>query len=796
MLLHHIFLALRHMVKNKTITLLNFMGLTIGLATAMVIGLHVRSEWLTDSFVPQPDRVFRAIRVSAVGEKTYEIGITSANYATALQQEFGQHIVSTTRFYPDEIFVSVGDKRFNEKKYVYADPNFFEFFHLGLLHGDPATALAHPASVVLTVPTAEKLFGSAEAAMGQLIRWNNERDMLVTGIFGGFPAASHLEFDYLGALDLFKNESWFTGWWNNNLCTYVRLAPGVSAASINAQLPRFMDKFFAADFARQGGRIDLKLQSLADVYWNAEPRYDPARHGNRRATGIFALAALMLVVIACFNFINLATSRVSERSREVGVRKAMGAGRSELSAQFMTESFLLVTASVAVAVLAAAVALPFFNRYLELSLHFSAVPWSESLGWICGLIAVVSITAGMYPAILLSGFLPARVLKQKASLSKGAVSLRRTLTVVQFSISIALIISTLVVSRQMKFIQNTDLGFDRENVVMIETYGTDIRREKLATYRQKIAHHPGVLGHTVTDAAPGISPDASIISIVGRTDRPKINVMYADFEFSKALGIPILAGRDFSAQFATDTSRAALINETACRTLGVSPEQAIGMEITPVYFDSLKHRIVGVVQDYHFLSLREKIDPLIILPDYRYPGTLAVRVSPGALVTTLDGLKNEWEQLDPAHPFEFRMLDERLSRLYKTEEKQGKLFGFFAMAAMTIACLGIFGLATLLAGQRIKEIGVRKVLGASVSGIANMLMGDFIKLVVIALVIASPFTYFFMQRWLSNFAYRIDIEWWMFAIAGLLAMVIAMATVSFQSIRAALANPVTSLRNE
>lgn len=796
MLHQNLFLAIRHLVKNKTVSSLNFLGLTVSLATALLIGLLVRKEWLTDRFIQHPERVFRLLRTSAVDGKPYDIAITSPNFGPALQTDLGEKIAETTRFYPDEIFISVGDKRFNEKKFAYADPNFFKFFHLKLLYGDASTALSRPEAVVLTTETAAKLFGSPEAAMGKIIRWNNEADLEVTGIFAGAPTNSHLEFDYIGALERFKNQEWFSGWWNNNLCTYLKLAPGVSAASVTPALPGFVDKYFGKDIAAQGGRIDLKLQPLSDIYWNAGTRYDPVRHGNRRATDIFALAALLLVVIACFNFINLSTSQAAERSREVGVRKTLGAGRAELSRQFLTESFLLVLTSVVAAGALAWATLPAFNRQFDLDLKLTELNWLEAAGWLSGLMVFVVLGAGFYPSILLAGFRPAAVLKQKANLSKGTVNLRRGLTVVQFALSITLIISTLVVNQQLQFIKNTDLGFDRENVVVVETYGTDVRREKLFTYRQKIAQYPGVLGQTVTDAAPGNTPDASIIEIAGRTDRPKINVMYADFEFAKTIGIQVVAGRDFDAQFSTDTSRAVLVNESACRTLGVSPEQAIGMEIRPVYFDSLQHRIVGVLKDYHFLSLRQSIAPLLIIPDYRYPGTLAVRVAAGRLPQTLQQLEHDWAQIDPAHPFEYRMLDERLARLYQSEEKQGKLFGFFALTAIFIACLGMFGLATLLAMQRTKEIGIRKVLGASVAGITGLLAKDFLQLVVIAILIASPVAWYLMWEWLTDFVYRIDIEWWMFLAAALAAVLIAFVTVGYQSVKTALMNPVHSLRSE
>ena len=796
MIYQNFFLAVRHLLKNKTVAALNFLGLTVSLAAALLIGLMVRKEWLTDSFVQHPERVFRAVRTSAVDGKPYEIGVTAPNYAPALQADFGERVTETTRYFLDEIFISVGDKRFNEKKFAYTDANFFQFFNLHLLYGDVSTALSRPEAVVLTTETAAKLFGSPEAAMGKVIRWNNEADLEVTGIFAGMPANSHLEFDYVGALHRFKSEDWFNNWWNNNLCTYLKLAPGVSAASVTPELPGFIDKYFGRDIARQGGRIDLKLQPLSEVYWNDATRYDPVTHGNRRATTIFAWAALLLVVIACFNFINLSTSQATERSREVGVRKTLGAGRAELSSQFLMESFILVLASVMTAGVLAWAVLPAFNRQFEVDLKMSELSVLEAAGWLTGLMALVVLGAGFYPSVLLAGFRPATVLKQKANLSKGAVNIRRGLTVAQFSLSITLIASTLIVNSQLQFIKNTDLGFDRENVVVIETYGTEVRREKLFTYRQKIAQYPGVMGQTVTDAAPGHTPDASIVEVGGRTDKPKINVMFADFEFAGTIGVPIVAGRNFDPSFATDTAKAVLINESACRTLGITPEQALGKDIRPIFFDSAWHQIVGVLKDYHFLSLRQTIAPLLIMPNYRYPGTLAVRVSGGHLPQTIEQLKQDWAELDPAHPFEFRMLDDRLARLYESEEKQGKLFGFFAFTAVFIGCLGMFGLATLLALQRTKEIGIRKVLGASVAGIASLLARDFLQLVLIAVAIASPGAWYLMREWLADFAYRIDMSWWMFAASGLLAVMIALASVGYQSVKAALVNPVRSLRSE
>lgn len=796
MLHRNFYLAFRRLVKNRLMTTLNFAGLSLSLAATMLIGMLVKKEWQTDAFVPEGERVFRVIRSSAVDGKPYSIGVTAPNFAPALQTDFAGDVEETTRFYPDEIFISVGDKRFNEKKFAYADPNFFRFFGLELSIGDAASALSRPEAVVLTQETATRLFGSPEAAMGKIIRWNNEQDLEVTGIFAGFPQNTHLDFDYVGALHRFQHEEWYKEWWNNCLCTYVRLKPEAVAATMSASLPAFIDKYFGKDIAEHGGRIDLTLQPLSDVYWQADTRYDPVQHGNQRATRIFALAALLLLVIACFNFINLSTSQAAERSREVGVRKTLGAGRSELGQQFLTESFLLVSASVLAAGAVTTLVLPSFNVWFDLDLKLSDLHSLEIAAWLTGITLLVTLGAGFYPSFLMAGFRPAAVLKHKARLSGSAVLVRRALTVVQFALSISLLVSTIVVYRQLEFIRQADLGFNRENVVVIETYGTDVRREKLFSYRQKIGQYPGVLGHSVSDAAPGITPDASIMEIKGRSDRPKMNVLYADFEFAQTYGLSLAAGRHFDPLLATDTASAVLLNETACRALGVTPEQAIGIDIRPVFFDSLSHRVVGVLKDYHFLSLREKIAPLLILPNYRMPGTLAVRVAAGQLPKTIAQLQADWAEIDPAHPFEYHMLDEGLERLYRSEQKLGKLFAFFALAAIFIACLGMFGLAILLSTQRTKEIGIRKVLGASVAGITALLATDFLKLVLLAILIASPIAWYFMQNWLTDFAYRIEIQWWMFVVSGVVALAIAFITVGFQSVKAALTNPVQSLRSE
>ncbi len=788
-------IAFRQFAKHKTSAFINLSGLTIGLAAAMLISLYVLNERQTDRSLPHPERTFRLLRVSNINNEPYDIGVTSGPFAPALLQDFPADVAETVRVLDGNSLVTIGEQRFLEEKYYYADPNFFHFFNFPLLHGDPNTALAKPHSIVLSQATARRYFGSETAALGQTLHIDNDYDATVTGVFADPKAPTHLDFDLVeSSLSFNDAEWWTTGWWNNSLCTYLRLSPGTSAAALEARLPKFMDKYFGNDFARNGSRIDLRLQALRDVYFESEVRYDPMRHGDRKAVSIFLIAALLLVVIACANYINLSTARSLERSKAVGVHKVLGSGRGRIIGQMLGESFLLTSAAVLLAVQLVWLALPWFSNVFGVSFQLD-LPFGATICSIIGLTVVVALLAGIYPGWFLSAFKPATVLKGKTTAGeRHTAGLRKTLVVFQFILSVGLLCSTFVVRRQLDFLKNKNLGFDKTHVLVLNINSQELYNNR-AAFRQQLSREPGVRQISFLNGIPGGMHDATSVDVPEMSQNIRLRTVFADFDFVKTFGLKMVAGRDFDQRLASDSSRAALLNERAVADLGLRPEEALGKKILLTSFDTIPRTVVGVVKDYHFASLHDAIEPMVISTAFR-GGIIAVKAEGARIPEVIASAEKAWNAQAPAYPFAYQFLDEQLDRLYQNEVRQGRIFGWFAGIAIFIACLGMFGLAAFAATSRIKEIGIRKVLGASVGGIVGLLSKDFLKLVAIAIVIASPLAYYVMQKWLSDFAYRIDIPWWVFVSAGAVAIGVAVLTVSFQSVKAALANPVESLRSD
>lgn len=793
---HTIKLTLRHLAKNRMNTFINLAGLTIGLSAAFYIGLYVLNEWQTDRSFPEPDRTFRLLRVSGINNEPYDIGVTSAPFAPALEQDYPADIEETVRVLDGNSLVEWDDQRFEEENYYYVDPNFLSFFGFELSHGDPQTALSKIHSIVLTSETARRYFGSESQAVGQTLRIDNSYDALVTGVLKKIKAPMHLQFDLLESNQELEKSQWWTGWWNNILCTYVRLKEGASGPALESRLPAFMDKYFAKDFARNGNRIDLRLQPIRSVYFEAATRYDPMRHGNRQAVRIFLFAALLLVVIACANYINLSTARATERSKEIGVYKVLGAGRSGIIWQMLGESLLLTAASIMAAQLLVTLAMPWFDQVFGVPYRLELSPWITALT-LAGVGLMVTLAAGLYPGWLLSAFRPIEVLKGgnlSATGAPGGSNLRKALVIFQFVLSVGLLASTFLIQQQLDYLQNKALGFDKEHVLTIQINNPELYHNR-ETFREQLLREPGVSSVSFLNGIPGGMHDATSVEIPELGQTVKMRTAFVDFEFVKTLGLELVAGRDFNSSLASDSTRVAILNERAVADLGFTPEEALGKKVLLTSFDSLSRNIVGVVKNYHFSSLHDAIEPLVISTAFR-GGIAAIKAQGDRIPQVITAAEAAWNEQSPAFPFTYRFLDEWLNRHYQSEVRQGRIFTLFAGIAIFIACLGMFGLATFAAHTRTKEIGIRKVLGASIGNIVTLLSKDFLILVAIALLIASPLAWYFMDRWLADFAYRINIGWWVFALAGITAFAIAALTVSFQSIRAALANPVKSLRNE
>lgn len=787
-------ITLRQFARNRTATLINFSGLTIGLAAAMLIGVYVLNEWQTDRALPHPDRTFRLLRVSAINGQAYDIGVTSAPFAGALKQDFPSDIEETVRVLEGHSLVQTGERRFHEAHYYYADPNFLTFFNFPLLHGDARTALSQLHSVVLTRETARRYFGDENRAMGQTLRIDNRYDAVVTGVMAELDKPVHFQFDLIeSTLELEKAE-WWKGWWNNSAWTYLRLTPGASAPALQEQFPAFMDKYFGKDFAAFDTRIDLRLQALRDVYFEAGTRYDEVRHGNRQAVEIFFVAALLLILIACANYVNLSTAKAAERGKEVGVYKVLGSGRRQIVGQMLGESLLMSGISVVAATQLAWLALPWFGQLFGATLKLS-MPWWAAAGALGGLALLVGLAAGWYPGWYLSAFKPATALRGAANggARRGA-SLRKSLVVLQFALSTGLLCSTLLIQRQLNFLREKNLGFDKEHVLLLSCNNPDIDKNRFA-FRQMLEREPGVLSMSFNGGAPGGYHDGSNVQFPEQNKSVKMRTAFGDFDYFKTLNLQMAAGRPFSRDMATDSTGAVIFNEQAVRAMGLTPEEAIGKKALVVFFDTLPRTIIGVVKDYHFASLRDAIEPEVITvaPDGR---ELAIKVQAGQMPRVVAAAEAAWNRFSPAYPFEYHFLDERLDQLYLGEARQGKIFALFATIAIFIACLGMFGLAAHAAALRTKEIGIRKVLGASVAGIVGLLSKDFLKLVVVAFFLAAPPAWYFMDHWLSDFAYRIDMPWWVFALAGLAALSVAFLTIGAQSLKAALSDPVRSLRSE
>jgi putative ABC transport system permease protein len=785
--------TLRTILKQKLFSLTTIFGLAVGLAVALLILLYLQAELSYDKSFALGRQIYRVLRKSEVNEKGYLIGITSGPYAPALKNDFAGSIRDALRVLPSDGLVKYAKQSFMEKKFFLADKNFFKFFSFPLAKGDPATALANPNGVVLTAAVARKYFGAGEP-MGKILRVDDRYDFVVTGVLTEKLGRTHLDFDFVASLQNFERETWFNDWWNNNFLTYVLIDNPQEAQRLKSRLPAFIDKYLGEDFKRNGRRIDLTLQPLADVYFQKDIRYESGvRHGDRPAVYIFGALAVFILTVACINYMNLTTARAGRRAREIGVRKVLGAHRGRLVLQFLGESFCMTSLAVIIAIAAAELLLPWFNATFELEL---AMNFTDPLllGATFGLLLIVALLAGSYPAFLLSGFLPARVLKGRFTKQATDVLVRKGLVVFQFSISAVLIIATLLIGKQLEFMRQKDLGFRAEQVVLVPINNSEMRRQQEA-FVARVRQEAGIISATAISGHPGGFYDAMSFAISGKEENFRIRTVYTDFDYAETLGLEIVAGRNFSRDFATDKTQAALLNETAVKMLGWTNAEALGQEMRRTMFDTTRYHVVGVVRDFHFSSLKEAIDPLFISMA-PYANVFALKVEPTNLQATLAAVQKQWEAISPAYPFEFTFLDATFFQLYQQEQKEAKLFAIFAVLAIIIACLGIFALAAYAAEERTKEIGIRKVLGASVGNVFNLLSMEFVRLVAMANLLAWPIAWYAMKHWLQDFAYRTTMDWRLFALAGGLVLVIALLTVSAQALKAALANPVEALRYE
>jgi putative ABC transport system permease protein len=734
------------------------------------------------------------MRVSHQSGSPNHIAWLSPMYGPTLRNAYPDAVVQTMRVSPDNDLITYKNISFNEKKIVSVDSNFFTFFSFPLLKGNPATVLNDPSSIVMTETTAKKYFGN-EDPIGKEIEFNKNRRFKVSGIAKDAPVNSHLEFDIVIPNTLWHNSPFYTQWPNNGLYTYVQLNPAVKPQELEKQFPAFMDKYLGAYYRENGFKMDLTIKPLKGIYLDGESTFDPVKHGNRKTVYVFMSIAALILIIACINFMNLATARATDRSKEVGLRKVLGAVKKQLASQFIFESLLMATVSAVLALGTLRLLMPAYNSFLGYDLPSG---WTNPWFYACivGIILVVGLLAGSYPALLMSSFSPIESLKGKLRIGKGGAMFRKVLVVFQFGISVLLIVCVAIVMKQMHYVRTANLGFDKEQSMIVRLDNSKIRDNRV-TFKNQLRADRSVVNVSLMTGEPGGFHDMYGFEAEAKPgEKIMLNTEFADFEYAGTLGLKIIAGRDFSPQHTTDSVYSVLINRKAAETLGYTPEQAVGKWIKNITNDTVRRTIVGVIENYHFTSMKQVIGPLVISSKKNDRRLALIKLRTTELPATIERLKKIYAANAVDHPFEYDFLDERFDRLYKAEARQETLLGIFSIIAIVIACLGLFGLASYTAIKRTREIGVRKVLGSSISNIILLLTKDLLKPVLLGTLIAVPLGYWVMQQWLQGFVYRTDIQWWLFAIAALIGVCIAVVTVSVQAIKAALANPVKSLRTE
>ncbi|UCH62033.1 MAG: ABC transporter permease [Fidelibacterota bacterium] len=809
---NYITIALRNILRHKTYSFINIFGFTIGIASCLLILLYITHEMSYDRFHEKADRTYRLAGDAKIGNAEVATAHSPAPTAAGFRNEFPEVEDATRFFNPGEQVTRYQDKLFNETGLLYADDNFFGVFDFRLLQGDPATALLEPNSIVLTEESALKYFGT-EPAIGEILTIGNDNTAYeVTGVVQNPPDNSHFDFNMLLSMSSSdRGES--DVWLNLFLYTYIVLREGNSPEALEAKFPGLYQKYMAPqlqqfagisweDFEEQGNRIGFFLQPLTSIHLHSNLDSELSPGGNPINLYIFSAIALFILLIACINFMNLSTARSASRAREVGVRKVLGSARSNLVRQFITESILFSILATILAIGVVELVLVPFNNIAGINLTFRLFNHWWMTASLVALTILVGIIAGSYPAFYLASFKPVDVLKGENRVGKQSGRFRSGLVVFQFAFSIGLIISTMLVFRQLGYVRNKDLGFDKENVIIIP----NINRlgNRVAAFRQELKEQSPIINASTSSAIPAHSgfggtlfkaepPEDTGEGPTFTEEDQEFNNFSADYDYLETMKMELIGGRNFSPEFASD-SAAFIINEAVARRFGW--EDPVGRDIYVTGWEGQpRYRVVGVIKDYHFESLHKDIKP-VVMSLGTTGNYLMARIQPGDVNKTLTMIEDKWREFAPNIPFDYSFMDEDFDALFRAEQSFGRIVSYFTGLTIFIACLGLFGLAAFTAERRTKEVGIRKALGASVPQVVGLLGKEFTTLLLIANVIAWPIAWYAMSKWLQNFAYRISLSWWTFLVAGALALLIALVTVSYQAVKAATANPVEALRYE
>ncbi|MCG6960283.1 ABC transporter permease [bacterium BMS3Abin03] len=802
MIKNYLKITLRNLKKHKLYSFINILSLTIGITVCILITLYIKQEFSYDKYFENASNIYR-ITTTHISERGTSVDVeTPMPLADALAEKYPEIGYCSRIFFDGNELVKYKDKSFIEKSIAFADSDFLKIFSFKILNGNPSHLLDSPHSMVLTKKAAEKYFGS-EDPIGKVLKLRNKYDFTITGIIQDIPVNTHFHFDMLGTYSDVNNrifEEDFSKQWGAYFgsYTYILLPESTSVKNLQEKTSDFIMK--QREFPA-GVSVELNYQKLLDIHLHSD--YEGEIEDNNSISNILIVATigLFILLLACFNFMNLATARSSQRMREIGVRKVLGAVRKQIVSQFLGEATLLALISLVFSFMLVELVLPSFSNLLNTEISFNFLDNFNLVFLIITGTIIVGIIAGIYPSFYLSGFKPAHAVKNMGTVSKksgGGPGIRKVLVVAQFGISITLITCTIIVLQQLNYLKNHDVGFKKDHTITI-SFGADIAVENYQTLKNKFLSVPGVKNVTVANSAP-ISNDVYNTSLypngLDGGNRFGIYLKFVDFNFKDLYELKLVAGRFFSDKFADNWKDAMVVNESTVKSLGFKdPQDAIGKKYV-LGIQRVTPTIIGVVKDFNIASLKSNIEPLVMMRNPEWFNEYSLRISPLNVSGTIAGLEKAWKEYSPDYPFTYSFLDDFISNLYMPEEKTGTIISTFSLLAILIACLGLIGLASFIFELRKKEIGIRKVLGAGILGLIKLLNSEFIKLVLIANIIAFPAAYYFMNEWLQNFAYKVNLSIWTFLFVGFVSILIAFLTISFQAVKAATVNPVKSLKYE
>lgn len=793
-------ISLRNLRKYPAFSFINISGLAIGMTCFILILLYVRDELSYDKYHENAGRIYRITRewFNSDGTSSLHLGHVAPPIGPLLRNDFPE-FTEVVRLWQDNPLLNYRDKFFLEEDFFFVEENIFNVFSFPLLKGDKETALSKPGNILVTEETAKKYFGD-EDPVGKIINYNNIADFKVTGVLKNVPVNSHFHFDFFASFvtleEHFKktNSRELQRWGSNNYPTYVLLPKNVNLEDIKRKIPGFLNKHYNPN-ASKG--TTLHFQKMTDIHLHSHLDSEIEQNSDIKNVYIFGSIAFFILLIACINFMNLSTARSANRCREVGMRKVAGAYRSQLIKQFLGESILISIFALTASIILVLLILPSFNNFIQKDIRFGIFDSISLTGVLIITTVFVGIISGSYPAFFLSGFKPAGVLKGISKTSGKASVFRTILVILQFVISISLIISMGIINDQINFIRNKNLGLDKKNVIYM--YPNSRIRNNFESFRTQLLENPNIIHVSGSKRVPSgkLLDSWGARTVSGDKDEQvnfRIAAVPVDYDYFPTYGIEMAAGRNFSKEFPTDSTKAIILNETAVKKLGWgNPENAIGK---PFIYGDRKVQIVGVVKDFHFESLHNEITPIAFLI---YPGLfnrISVKLNPVNTAGTIDFIRQKWNRFSPNYPFDYTFIEDRYEQRYQSEKKLSDILAYFSVLAVFIACLGLTGLASFTAEQKTKEIGIRKVLGASTGNIVILLIRKFSVWAIAANIFAWPVSFYIMSRWLQNFAYRTDITIYTFLFSSLIALVITILTVSYQSIKAAAANPVNCLKYE